>query len=139
MPVTLTTTQHCAVSVHGIIGHHVRMCHAQPRVLRWKVWQILEGKCHFQWQVLFVMKSNSELSLCEQVFQLIQSEKIKNDYTYLSWLARCCKLFLLACVLVASIPVIWVYVATAIILKKCIKMMIVTGWADGSAVVIGAC
>ena len=27
----------------------------------------------------------------EEVFQLIQSEKIKNDYTYLSWLARCCE------------------------------------------------
>uniref|UniRef100_A0A4W3GSC9 Intraflagellar transport protein 56 n=1 Tax=Callorhinchus milii TaxID=7868 RepID=A0A4W3GSC9_CALMI len=25
----------------------------------------------------------------EEVFQLIQSEKLKNDYTYLSWLARC--------------------------------------------------
>lgn len=25
-----------------------------------------------------------------QVFLLIQSEKIKNDYVYLSWLARCC-------------------------------------------------
>lgn len=25
----------------------------------------------------------------EEVFQLIQSDKIKNDYTYLSWLARC--------------------------------------------------
>ena len=27
----------------------------------------------------------------EEVFNLVQSEKIKNDYTYLSWLARCCK------------------------------------------------
>lgn len=26
----------------------------------------------------------------EEVFLLIQSEKIKNDYVYLSWLARCC-------------------------------------------------
>lgn len=26
-----------------------------------------------------------------QVFLLIQNEKIKNDYVYLSWLARCCK------------------------------------------------
>lgn len=25
-----------------------------------------------------------------QVFLLIQNEKIKNDYVYLSWLARCC-------------------------------------------------
>lgn len=25
-----------------------------------------------------------------QVFLLIQSEKIKSDYVYLSWLARCC-------------------------------------------------
>lgn len=27
----------------------------------------------------------------EEVFLLIQSEKIKQDYVYLSWLARCCK------------------------------------------------
>ena len=27
----------------------------------------------------------------EEVFNLIQSEKIKSDYTYLSWLARCCE------------------------------------------------
>lgn len=26
-----------------------------------------------------------------QVFLLIQSEKIKNDFVYLSWLARCCE------------------------------------------------
>ncbi|XP_061535320.1 intraflagellar transport protein 56 isoform X5 [Phycodurus eques] len=27
----------------------------------------------------------------EEIFLLIQSEKIKSDYVYLSWLARCCK------------------------------------------------
>ena len=30
-------------------------------------------------------------SLLLQVFLLIQSEKMKNDYIYLSWLARCCE------------------------------------------------
>ena len=28
----------------------------------------------------------------EEVFLLIQNEKIKNDYVFLSWLARCCEL-----------------------------------------------
>lgn len=27
----------------------------------------------------------------EEVFLLIQNEKIKNDYVFLSWLARCCE------------------------------------------------
>jgi len=26
-----------------------------------------------------------------QVFLLIQSEKLRNDYVYQSWLARCCE------------------------------------------------
>ena len=27
----------------------------------------------------------------EEIFLLINSEKIKNDYIYISWLARCCE------------------------------------------------
>lgn len=27
----------------------------------------------------------------EEIFLLIQSETIKNDYVYISWLTRCCK------------------------------------------------
>lgn len=27
----------------------------------------------------------------EEVFLLIQNEKIKQDYVYISWLARCCR------------------------------------------------
>lgn len=27
----------------------------------------------------------------EEIFLLINSEKIKNDFVYLSWLARCCE------------------------------------------------
>ena len=27
----------------------------------------------------------------EEIFLLINSDKIKNDYVYLSWLARCCE------------------------------------------------
>ena len=27
----------------------------------------------------------------EEAFLLIQSERIRNEYTYLSWLAKCCK------------------------------------------------
>lgn len=27
----------------------------------------------------------------EEIFLLINSEKFKNDYIYISWLARCCK------------------------------------------------
>jgi intraflagellar transport protein 56 len=27
----------------------------------------------------------------EEIFMLINSEKIKNDYIYISWLARCCE------------------------------------------------
>ena len=33
----------------------------------------------------------------EEGFLLIQSEKIKHDYVYLSWLARCCKYYIQIC------------------------------------------
>jgi len=29
----------------------------------------------------------------EELLLMIQSEKIKNDFTYIQWLARCCKIF----------------------------------------------
>lgn len=31
-----------------------------------------------------------ECNIFFQFFLMIQSEKIKNDYVYLSWLVRCC-------------------------------------------------
>ena len=31
----------------------------------------------------------------EALFTMIQSEKIRSDFTYIQWLARCCKLALL--------------------------------------------
>lgn len=35
--------------------------------------------------------STGNFQEAEEVFLLINSEKIKNDYVYLSWLARCCE------------------------------------------------
>ena len=40
-----------------------------------------------------------------QVALLIQSDKLKNDYTYLSWLARVCKSFLVVCLVFLLIVV----------------------------------
>ena len=53
--------------------------------------------CFFLYQIQCTMfcsipDSVYNVFVLYQVFQLIQSDKIKNDYTYLSWLARCCKL-----------------------------------------------
>lgn len=35
--------------------------------------------------------SNGSYQEAEEIFMLINSEKYKNDYIYISWLARCCK------------------------------------------------
>lgn len=37
-----------------------------------------------------LIKPSDQCAPFFQFFLMIQSEKIKNDYVYLSWLARCC-------------------------------------------------
>ena len=48
--------------------------------------------------------STGNFQEAEEVFLLINSEKIKNDYVYLSWLARCCECLSLSSFLPSYVP-----------------------------------
>ena len=68
------------------------------------------------------LASTSQWKEAEEAFLLVQSEKIKADYCYLSWLARCCELGKTKQMLFVVVVAVWFIVCLLVLL--CVSLFI---------------